>query len=371
MIVDDLLRLAISEIKFHKIQSFLIVASIAVGVFAIFTLNSVGTGLKEEFTKLTARFGTDVAIITSGGLYSFQTTITEQDLRKVESIPSVVDVCPVKFNVAVIDEKMYWVIGMTMGCYEWIENRGVYELERGNFGVAAGSIIAKDLELDVNSVVKVDDTKFRITGIIKPIGSEQDDSSLYITLDDFDKLYGEKDYYAIFLQFIGDVKNLEQAVDNEFRDKEMQVIVLEQMMQQVTGMLDTLNVALTGVAFISLVVGAITIANTVYATIRRRTREVGMLKAVGAKNSDVMVMFLFETLILSSLGGVLGIGSGYVVAKIIADLVTKAFVTFQPSTDPLLIIGSFMLAVIIGPISALVPALYAAKLSPTEALRYE
>lgn len=371
MILDDLLRLAVSEILFHRIQSLLIIASIAVGVFAIFTLNSVGMGLKEEFTEITGKMGADIAIITAGSIYSFQTSINEQDLRVIQAIPSVREACPIKFNVAVINGEMYWTIGMTTACYQWLRENGVYELERGDFGMAAGSIMAKNLELDVNSAVEVEDQKFRITGILKPVGSEQDDSSLYMTLADFDKVYGETDYYMVYIQFLGDPQNLEQAVDNAFRDKDVEVTVMEQMMEQVTGMLDTLNIALTGVAFISVLVGAITIANTVYATIKRRTREVGMLKAVGAENNEVLVMFLFETLILSSLGGVVGIGIGYLVAKLVADIVTQAFVTFQPSVNPWLIGGSMLLAMLVGPLSALAPALYAAKLSPTEALRYE
>jgi putative ABC transport system permease protein len=370
MILNDLLRLAISEISFHKIQSLLIIASVAVGIFAIFTLNSIGIGLKEEFTEITGKLGADVAIVFSGDLYSFESSFTNQDLDRLRSIPAIVDAYPVAFNIDTIESRMFWIAGMSLETYEFVEETGLYTLESGHFGVVAGAVLAEDLELEVNSIVEVADKKFRISGILKSVGNEQDDSTLYLTLEDFDRLYGESDYYMLFVRFAGEPENLEQAVDNKFRDKDVQVQTYEQLMEQITGMLDTLNIALTGVALISLIVGAITIANTVYATIKRRTREVGMLKAVGAEDDEVMWIFLFEIMILSLLGGIIGILSGYGVALLITEAI-KRFVAFQPSTDPVLVFGSLLVALLVGPLSALIPALYAARLSPTEALRYE
>lgn len=370
MIADDIFRLSLSEIRFHKIQSMLIVASVAVGVFAVFALNSVGSGLKEQFTKYTDMMGSDIALMSPGSFTTFGSTLSDQDIRIAKTIPSIVRVCPFMMNVETIEGNSYGVRATEPECYQYMEDRGIYQLAKGSFGAVAGYSMADQLKLDINSVVKIAGKKFRVTGILKQVGSQDDDTGFYIYIRDMQNLYGKNQYPMAFVQFVGDPSDLEQAVKNKFRSRDIQVVSYQQLIGQVVGLLDTLDIALTGVAFISLLVGGITIANTVYATIRRRTREIGMLKAIGAKDDEVMWVFLSETLMLSTFGGVVGILVGYSVASLIAQALS-GFLLFSPSLSPTIVFGSLLVAVLIGPVSALVPALHAAKLPPTEALRYE
>jgi putative ABC transport system permease protein len=372
MILEDLIRLAISEILYHKIQSILIIGCVAIGIFAIFTLNSVGTGIKNSFNEVVAKLGTDVALVlpTSSMLVGIGSYFDEQDVRDIESIPGVVDTCPIVINLEDVGGKSYWIAGASRDCYEWMQDHGVIDLEEGRFGVAAGKIVKKELDLELNEIIEIKGERFRVTGLLKTVGNEQDDSTIYIDLDDMESLYGEKKYYTVALQFSGETENLVQAVENKFKNRDVQVLTSDQLSGQISGLLDTVNLSILGVAFISLIIGAITIANTVYATIKRRTREVGMLKAVGAEDNEVMWLFLFETMFLSLIGGIVGIVSGYLSALQIAELL-KDLVLFKPSADASMVVASLLIAISIGPISAIFPALYAARLSPKDALGYE
>lgn len=368
----NIFRLVTSEIMYHKIQSLLIICSVALGIFAIFTLNSIGTGIKERVSSRIGELGADLAYVfpTSQGLTGAGGAFSDSDLAKIESIPGIIKVCGSKFNIDTLKGKTVWPIALSESCYQWIGEKGAFKIAKGRWGVAVGYLIWNDLKLDIGDTIELKNKKFRITGLVESVGSEQDDEQIYFTIKDYDELYGNVDYYFAFVQFSGDSETFAKNLENKFRNRNVQVMTSDQMLSQLGGIMDTLNIAVLGVAFISLLVGGITIANTVYATIKRRTREIGMLKAVGARNDDILLLFLSESLILSFLGGIFGITSGYTVAWIITILIER-FVKFSPSTDPVIVFGSLLIAVLIGPIAAIVPALYAARLPPTEALRYE
>lgn len=372
MIIDDLLRLSLAEIWYHKIQSLLILGSVAIGIFAIFALNSVGTGIKETMFGYMDRFGTDLAMLfpSSQGYIGAGTYFSDADVKTIKSLPGVKNTCSAIIGVEDLKGEFAFVHGFPPDCYEWLEDKGLWELDKGSWGVAMGSILWNDLNLDVGETIEIKDQKFRITGLMKPVGGEDDDRTIYMFTEDAEKLYGKDKYYTMFVQFSGDPDTFADMVTNKFKDRNVQVMTLEQLFNQMLGIMDTINVAVLGVAFISLLVGGITISNTVYATIKRRTREIGMYKAVGAKNNEILVLFLMESAILSGAGGILGIGIGYLTARLIAYAIQRS-ILFTPSSDPALILGSFAIALLVGPISALIPAMYAARLNPTEALRYE
>lgn len=368
-----LFRLAFSEIVFHKIQSLLIVGAIALGIFAIFTLNSIGTGIKEEMSKHLQQFGADVAYVfpSSQGMTGVGGYFDSNDVQQMRSITGVERVCPAIVSIERLwDHDGVWITALPDDCFKWLEDKEFYTFHEGGWGAAVGKVIWDEYEVEMNQQFEIKGKKFRVTGLLNGVGNEQDDTSVYLDLKDAEEIYGKNQYYVFFVEFSGEPDAFAEAVKNKFRNRNIQVINFEQFMQQMGGIFNTLNFAVLGVAFISLLVGGITIANTVYSTIKRRTREIGMLKAVGAKDSDVLWLFLFESTILSFLGGVVGVSVGYLTALLVTKLIER-FVVFQPSTNPVIVFGSIAVALFIGPIAALVPSKYAAKLQPTEALRYE
>ena len=130
---------------------------------------------------------------------------------------------------------------------------------------------------------------------------------------------------------------------------------------------------MVGIAAISLLVGGIGIMNTMYTSVLERTREIGTMKAVGAKNSDILFLFLFESGLLGLVGGAIGVGIGLGLGKTAEYIATVQLGTnlLQASTDSWLIFGALLFSFIIGALSGVLPAMQASKLKPVDALRYE
>ena len=137
--------------------------------------------------------------------------------------------------------------------------------------------------------------------------------------------------------------------------------------------LTVLTSFLLGVAAISFLVGGIGIANTMYASILERTKEIGIMKSLGAQNSDVLKIFLIESSLLGLIGGILGVGIGIVISKTMEYIAINQLGTtlLQAATPFSLIAGCLIFALLAGAISGALPAYRASKIIPIEALRYE
>ena len=137
-------------------------------------------------------------------------------------------------------------------------------------------------------------------------------------------------------------------------------------------MLGIITMVIILIAFISLIVAGVNIMNTSYASILDRTKEVGVFKAVGSKNSDILAMFVLEASILSFVGGLLGVLLGFIVSTVAGYFISAAgYSVFTPVFTWELVFGSLVFALIIGSLSGLIPAYKASKLRPVDALRYE
>ncbi|MBW2996880.1 FtsX-like permease family protein, partial [Candidatus Woesearchaeota archaeon] len=136
--------------------------------------------------------------------------------------------------------------------------------------------------------------------------------------------------------------------------------------------LTVVQIVLIGIAAISLLVGGVNIANTMYTSVLERTNEVGIMKAIGARNSDVFLLFLIESGILGVVGGIAGIAVGIGLSKLVAFVAASAGWTFIQTLFPwYLTIGALLFSFAVGAISGTLPAYQASKLKPVDALRYE
>jgi putative ABC transport system permease protein len=137
--------------------------------------------------------------------------------------------------------------------------------------------------------------------------------------------------------------------------------------------LNMVQVFLIGIAAISLIVGGIGIMNTMYTSVLERTKEIGTMKAVGAKNSDILFIFLSESGLLGLIGGIMGVVLGLGISKTVEIIaVTSLNTTLLKAAVPgYLVIGCLSFAFLIGALSGTIPALTASKLKPADALRYE
>jgi putative ABC transport system permease protein len=172
----------------------------------------------------------------------------------------------------------------------------------------------------------------------------------------------------------GDVaENIAEAMRKDRDQKEGQedfsVSTFEQLASTYLGMIATVQTVIIGIAAISLVVGGIGIMNTMYTSVLERTHEIGVMKAIGARNSDIMMIFLMESGILGLVGGVIGVGLGLGVGAAVGSIISQSL-PFSVSFPPWLTFGALAFSFIIGNLSGALPALSAARMKPAEALRY-
>jgi len=163
-------------------------------------------------------------------------------------------------------------------------------------------------------------------------------------------------------------------IKNEKKDQEtFSVQTSEQLLTSFTNIFNIVQGVLVGIAAISLLVGGIGIMNTMYTSVLERTKEIGTMKAVGAKNSDILQIFLFESGLLGLVGGAIGVVLGIGLGKGVQYIATIALGTnlLQASITAPLIVGALAFSFLIGSSSGILPAMQAARLKPADALRYE
>ena len=270
-----------------------------------------------------------------------------------------------------------------------------YELEKGNFFttddvsnlsnvVILGYNIANDYFGKTNPIgetVKIDRKNFKVTGILKSVGytfGMSPDNSIYIPITMAqNKLYG----IDTVNQIMAKVES-EEVMDDAIIEakaalrKEHQILPGEssdfeisssaQLLEMASTVTDIMIILLSSIAAISLLVGGIGIMNIMFVSVTERTREIGIRKAIGAKNRDVLIQFLTESIVLSLSGGIIGIG--------LAGLITGVLGAFTTLSSPITaspVIMALSFSTAIGLIFGIFPAMRAARLNPIDSLRHE
>ena len=172
-----------------------------------------------------------------------------------------------------------------------------------------------------------------------------------------------------------DIPTLQEKIEKELESKRddtnFQVVTATQILEQINQVLGVMQFVLVGIAAISLVVGAIGIMNSMYTSVLERTKDIGIMKAIGARNSDILKIFLIESGLIGLVGGIFGILLGSAMALIIGQLSKNAGFSLIIKIEPLVLIFGLLFAFVVGIISGILPAYQASRLKPVDALRYE
>ncbi len=168
------------------------------------------------------------------------------------------------------------------------------------------------------------------------------------------------------------IKRLRQSREEKEGQETFDVQTSEQILETFGNIFGIVQAVLVGIAAISLLVGGIGIMNTMYTSVLERTKEIGVMKAIGAKNSDILYIFLFESGSLGLVGGIIGVIFGAGLSKGVEYIAMNSLGTnlLQASLTPQLIFGALIFSFLIGTLSGILPAMNAAKLKPVDALRY-
>jgi putative ABC transport system permease protein len=401
-----ILKTALRAIRRNILRSFLTMLGIIVGIAAVIVGVSMGTGAKAEVDKQIASMGNNLVIIFSGNMsrggvrggFGMQANLTERDYEALRrEIPGIAGVSPeVRTTVQVTAGNQNTSVGVWGVSADFAEIRS-WRFQGGeNFTEAdvrtankvcllgkttAASLFGEGVD-PVGQVIRLKNVPFTVVGWLAPkganaFGQDQDDVILMPFTSAMKRLSGDTKFRAFSLaaessEVMGEVTNQVVALLRQLhqitpdKDDDFSLRSQQEMSDFANANNRIMTILIGAFAGISLVVGGIGIMNIMLVSVTERTREIGIRLAVGARARDVLRQFLIEAVLLSVVGGALGIATGYW----LAPLLTK-FAGFPTLISHTSVILAFSVSAVIGVVFGFFPALKAANLDPIDALRYE
>ena len=381
-------RLALNRIWATKVRSLLTMLGVVIGVAAIVALTSIVDGASQGINKSLATLGTNQLNITAMA----PDALTEQDayaLAELDGVSVMFVQTQNQGTIATDDSRVNAnLVGVSAGYFEAVKPElamGSY-LSDSKFAASAKDVVfgadaANDLGLTdsmLGQTVKLNGQDFRLVGVLDDQAGFGTNGRVYVTLDSARKLFSQYPYVSSIVvqaKTPEAVDALQLATDKLLRERyglgtetDARYTITNQasLIAAVSSITDTLGLLLTGIAGISLVVGGIGIMNIMLVSVRERTREIGVRRAIGAKQSNILTQFLIEAIVLSLAGGVVGLILGEIAAYFLAIVGDWVF-SIQLETV-LLALG---FSLVVGVVFGVWPARTAAKLEPIDALRFE
>ena len=408
MTFKKLLKIAWRSVKSNKSRSLLTTLGVIIGVASVIILVSLGSGLKDYITSEMQDMGSNLVMVMPGdidlkkmgaggaggsamssGLAAIQSSKLKleyiDDIQ--QGVPQVKDIVGLVMGSALVRYQNELVSSQIMGTTENYTELTKYNFVAGGFFNKAdvnsgrkmavvGHKIAEDLFGDnpaVGEKIKIGDYRYTVVGVIEEKGGQgtmTPDDKIYIPITVAQRQFGQDNIGLILAESKSSddvpvvVNSIEELLKRRLKEDEFTVLDQKEILSTVSGILNTLTVALGGIAAISLVVGGIGIMNIMLVSVTERTQEIGLRKALGAKPEIILTQFLIEAVVLSVGGGIIGVLLGSGGALILGK--------FMPTTITLWsVVLAFAVSVAIGIIFGVAPARKASQLSPIEALRHE
>lgn len=421
-------RLGFRSLWVHKLRSALTVLGLVFGVSSVIAMLAVGEGASHEAQEQIRQQGSHNIILksvkppddekgSSGQTYMVEYGITEKDLQRIKkTIPTVEILVPGR-----VIRKKVWNVGHRVDCnivgtvpwYPEMRNHLVGSgrfftdaemAERASVCVLGAEVVGElfPMEAAIGKSVRIVSDYYRVVGVMEPLGVgiktretdvkaentglQSEVKQVYIPLSAARTRFGEVlvkessgsrevervEYHEVSVK----VASLDQVVETSLiitdlidlhhKKPDVEIVVPLNLLMAAQRTAQIFNIVLGAIAAISLVVGGIGIMNIMLASVTERTREIGIRRALGAKRRDIVLQFLIETVMLSGIGGILGVALGVSIPYLITYVADQATI-IQPWSP----IVAFGISGLIGIVFGLYPAMRAADMDPVEALRHE
>ncbi|MBL7993750.1 ABC transporter permease [bacterium] len=399
----NILKVAYNALKRNKMRSALTMLGIVIGVGSIIAMTGVGAGAQQEIDNQTAAFGTNMITIRPGGVTAggirirSLTELSASDgdaiLRDCDLVTAQTPVIRVVTSVTTSERNWGSQIYGVNTSFTTVRNWGLkygsmftdQDYRSGNKMCVLGSTVASNLfgPYDpTGEIVRIQNIPFRIAGVLESKGqlaSGQDqDDMIIIPYTTFQKrIIGNQDIDYIYVSvrtsqdMAAAIQEIRQIIRTAHRipdygDDDFQIKTQDQVNEIAKSISKTVSLLMIIVASISLVVGGIGIMNIMLVSVTERTREIGIRMAIGATEQDILLQFLVEAIVLSLMGGLIGLTLGIITGQMV-----ETFTSWSVSISASSIFISMGFAAAIGIFFGFYPARKAASLNPIEALRYE
>ena len=396
--IKDLLKSAFADFKRNKIRTFLTSLGILIGVFSVVMLIALGLGLKNYIYQQFESMGANLLAVMPGGGFGEGGTgnfgasfiggveFDDKDVSSLKRISELEYVAPVFLQGTQVEALGQKEIGYIMGSNEELFELLSLDPLAGNLFTKGdvssknkvavlGYTIAEKLFGDpkdsIGKTVRTNNQRFKVIGVLEKKGDNQQDSGVFIPYKTIaGNINKNKTFYTIYLgveskDLVSDAK--QKAIDTlskRYDEDKFSVIEQAKILSTINQIFSIINAVLVSIGSISLLVGGIGIMNIMYASVTERTKEVGIRRAVGATRNDILIQFLTESVILSLIGGLMGL-----LISIILVLIIRTF--FPASINLLSVFVALAVSTTIGIFFGVLPAKRAANLAPIEAIRYE
>jgi len=393
----DLGSIALTALSRHGLRTSMSLVGVAIGVAAVVALTSLGEGARRYVIGQFSTLGSNFLVVlpgkteTTGALPGFggvPNDLTLDDAKALRrGVPKVSLVAPVSMGNETVAHRerrrQVMVLGSTP---EFLEIRELDvavgrtlpggELDRGTQVVVLGATVADELfgaEPAVGRAVRVGDWRMRVIGVLErrgeQVGFDMDDLVI-VPVATAMRIFNRTSLFRVVLG-VGAHHDVDAAcsravaiLTERHGEEDVTCITQESVVASLSSILNALTMALTGIAAVSLSVAGIGIMNLMLVSVSERTREVGLLKAIGAGNRQILAIFLVEAILIAAMGGLLGLALGWSGIRILA-LVYPAF----PAATPLWAVAAALATSVgMGALFGVLPARRAARLEPVAAL---
>jgi len=404
-VIKDYFSLAFKNLKYRGLRSWLTMLGIFIGIAAVVSLISLGSGLQQAVTGQLGSLSVDKLTIQNKGTglgppgSTVVEKLNENDVKIVEDVRGVGLAVPrlIRITKAEYNEAVSFTYATNLP-----EEQKAAQLVYDSFDIKAGEgrllkpedegkiLIGYDFgrtkqfekDLGVGKKIKLNGKDFEIVGIMKKSGNFQLNNIIIMPSKDMENLLDIKNEWDLIVVQVQDKNQIDEvsaSIEDALRKDRNEKIGEEtfsvetpvQALGAVNTILNTINAIIVGIAAISLLVGGVGIANTMYTSVIERKKEIGVMKAVGATNRDILFVFIIESGLLGLAGGIIGallglggaIGISNAANSALGSDLLKVMISYP------LLLGSVGFSFFLGIIFGVLPAMQASRLNPVEALR--
>jgi len=403
--LGDFFKLALNNLRRRKLRSWLTMIGIFIGIAAVVGLISLGQGLQTAITAQFASMATDELIVENAGTgfgppgSTVVEKLNDHDIKIIDRVGGVKEIIPTLVRSTKIEYNKIAKFEYLVDIPDNSEQREmVYTssglkakegrlLKSGDSGkIIIGSDIAKKEEFDkrveIGKTLNVQGTDFEVVGILKKAGSFTVNQVVYMLNNEMKDLLDiddEIDIITVKVENPKEIEDVAEKIEKEMRkdrnldegEEDFSVQTPLEAVGAVNDILTIVNIVIVGIAMISLIVGGIGIANTMYTSVLERKKEIGTMKAIGAKNSDILWIFLIESGLFGLVGGIIGslLGIGFALGVEGGANSYFGLKLIEVGISLPLIMSAIVFSFLIGILSGIIPSYQASKLKPVDALR--
>ncbi|WP_321430348.1 ABC transporter permease [uncultured Methanolobus sp.] len=378
-------ELAKRNLKRQSVRTVLAAIGIIIGVIAISSMGILGNSLKLSVTESFADIGDKLIVSPAPG----EDYITDKQIDQMRKVSNIENIIPVSTSGEVIEYKDGGTTYQTYVSVYDIKKEDLeklVELEDGRFfkpgstDCVVGYSVADNMELTLGQKIEIDDKKLRVVGILKERGMGFDistDSGVFTSAEMYEKLYPDEDegydQVIIIVKDLDEIDTVSDEIDERINKKDELVTVFATNMitESLDDVFSSISLFLMGIGSISLLVAGVSILNVMLMSTMERTKEIGIMKAVGASRKDILKMFLLEALFLgviaSTAGAILTICGSYLVMELLVRNTSYLFTL----SSMFYVTEGFFFGIATSLVGGMYPAWKASRMKPLDALRYE